>query len=171
MTHPSGKKWSVKYGWHAHFQNSRGYFTTRWITFAVDNELKVDNKLIFKITSPSNIIVKVFKSTKVVLSADDTFNKNDFKNDIEGEDIVDDEDHKENDEDDDKVVRLANKNKRTLIKKMIPWCSLVLTKMKMMKNYPRTKPHGCINTSTEKVFQNSMVTTKYVNYNTNAIQT
>jgi hypothetical protein len=110
MTHSSGKKWPVKYGWHAHFQNSRGYFTTRWIAFPVDNELKVDNKLLFTITSPSNIIVKVLRSTKAMLSANDKANKNDFKNDIEEEDIVDDEDYKENDEDDDKVVKLASKN-------------------------------------------------------------
>ncbi len=100
-THPSGKKWPIKYGWHAHFQNSRGYFTIGWITFAIDNELKVDNKLIFTITSPSNIIVKVFMSSKVVLSDDNTYNRNDFKNGIEKEDIVDDEDYEENDEDDD----------------------------------------------------------------------
>jgi hypothetical protein len=43
--------------------------------------------------------------------------------------------------------------------------------MKMMKNYPRTKPHGYINTSIKKVFQNSMVATKSMNYNTSAIQT
>jgi hypothetical protein len=44
-------------------------------------------------------------------------------------------------------------------------------KMKTMKNYPRAKPYGYINTSAEKIFQNSMVATKYVNYNTSAIQT
>jgi hypothetical protein len=67
------------------------------------------------------------------------------------------------------VVKLV-KMKNILIKMMIPWCWLVLTKMKMMKNYPRTKPHGYINTSTKKVFQNSMVATKSMNYNTSAIQ-
>jgi hypothetical protein len=36
---------------------------------------------------------------------------------------------------------------------------------------PKNQTHGCINTSIEKVFQNSMVTTKFVNYNTSAIQT
>ncbi len=45
-----------------------------------------------------------------MLSANDNVNKNDFKNDIEKENIVNDEDYKENDEDDDKVVRLTNKN-------------------------------------------------------------
>jgi hypothetical protein len=35
MTCPSGKEWSVKCGWHAHFQDSRGYLTTRWIAFAL----------------------------------------------------------------------------------------------------------------------------------------
>jgi hypothetical protein len=29
-----------------------------------------------------------------------------------------------------------------------------------MMNYPKGRPHRCINTSIEKVFQNSMVTTK-----------
>jgi hypothetical protein len=42
--------------------------------------------------------------------------------------------------------------------------------MKMMKNYPRAKPHGYINTSTKKVFQNSMVATKSMNYNTSVAQ-
>jgi hypothetical protein len=55
MTCPNGKEWLVKCGWQAHFQDSRGYFTTRWIAFAVDNELKVDSKLLFTITSLSKI--------------------------------------------------------------------------------------------------------------------
>jgi hypothetical protein len=59
MTGSSGKKWSIKYGWRAHFQNSNGYFTIGWTTFAIDNELKVDNKFLFTITSPSTIIVKI----------------------------------------------------------------------------------------------------------------
>jgi hypothetical protein len=110
MIHSSGKKWPVEYGWHALFLIPGGYFTTGWIAFAVDNELKVDNKLLFIITSPFNIIVKVLRPTKAMLSANDNVNKNDFKNDIEKENIVNDEDYKENDEDDDKVVRLTNKN-------------------------------------------------------------
>jgi hypothetical protein len=36
---------------------------------------------------------------------------------------------------------------------------------------PKSQPHGCINTSTEKISQSSMVATKSVNYNTSAIQT
>jgi hypothetical protein len=56
-----------EYGWRAHFQNSRGYFTTEWIAFAIDNELKVDNKLLFTITSPSNIVVKVLGTAETVL--------------------------------------------------------------------------------------------------------
>ncbi len=115
MTHLSGKKWLVKYGWCAHFQNSKGYFTTRWITFTIDNELKVDNKLLSIITSPSSIIVKVHRTTKVVLNVDDKVNKNDYDNDIKEEDIIDDESYKEKDEDeknddDEKVVRLTNMN-------------------------------------------------------------
>jgi len=98
MTHPSGKKWLVKYGWCAHFQNSKGYFTTRWIAFTIDNELKVDNKF-FIITSPSNIIVKVLRMAKVVLNVDDKVNKNDYNNDTKDKDIIDDEDYKEKDED------------------------------------------------------------------------
>jgi hypothetical protein len=43
--------------------------------------------------------------------------------------------------------------------------------MKMMKNYPRAKHHGYMNTSIEKISQNSVVATKFVNYNTSAIQT
>jgi hypothetical protein len=52
------------------FQNSRGYFTTRWTTFVIDNELNVD-KFLFIITSPFSIIVKVFGTTKATLSVDD----------------------------------------------------------------------------------------------------
>jgi flagellar hook protein FlgE len=99
-------------GGHAHFQNSKGYFTTGWTTFAVDNELKVDNKLLFTITSPSSIIVKVIGSVEIVLNANDKANKDDSKNDIEEENIIDDEDYKEKDEDDDKVVKLASKNEK-----------------------------------------------------------
>jgi hypothetical protein len=101
MTYPSGKKRLVKYGCHAHFQNSKGYFTIGWIAFAVDNEFKVDNNLFFTVTSPSSIIVKVLRSTKTMLSVDDKVDKDDSENDIEEEDIVDDEDYKEKDEDDD----------------------------------------------------------------------
>ncbi len=99
----------IKYGWHAHFQNSKGYFITRWIAFAVDNEFKVDNKLLLTITSPSNIIVKVLGMAKAMLSVDDKVDKDDYKNDTKEEDIIDDEDYKEKDKDD-KVVRLASKN-------------------------------------------------------------
>jgi hypothetical protein len=81
MTCPSGKEWSVKCGWCAHFQDSRGYFTTGWTTNAVDNELKVDNKLLFTITSPFRIIVKVLGTIKIVLSAND-------KADILNEEVV-----------------------------------------------------------------------------------
>jgi hypothetical protein len=118
MTCPSGKEWSIKCRWCAHFQDSRGYFTIGWITFAVDNEFKVDNKLLFTITSPSRIIVKVFGTVEVVLNVDDKANEDDSENDIEEEDIIDDEDYKEKDEedkdddDDDKVVRLASKNEK-----------------------------------------------------------
>ncbi len=117
MTCPSGKEWPVKYGWRAHFQNSRGYFTTRWTAFVIDNELNVD-KFLFTITSPSGIIVKVFGTTKAMLSVDDKADKNNYKNDTKEEDIVNDEDYMDKDEDDeddvndddDKVVRLASKN-------------------------------------------------------------
>ncbi len=97
------------------------------------------------------------------MNADDKADEDDFENDTNEEDIVDDEDYKEKDDedknendeddvdDDDKVVKLTMKN--IFIKVMIPWCWLVLTKMKMMKNYPRAKPHGCMNTSIEKIFQ------------------
>ncbi len=85
MTCPNGKKWPVKYGWCAHFQNSQGYFTTGCIAFAVDNELKVDNKFLFTITSPSSIIVKNFGSAEAMLSANDKVDKNDYENDIEKE--------------------------------------------------------------------------------------
>ncbi len=108
----------VKYGWRAHFENSRGYFTIGWTTFAVDNELNVDNKLLFTITSPFNIIVKVLGMVEIMLSVDDKADENDYENDTEEEDIVDDEDYEEKDEDDeddaddddDKVVKLTSKN-------------------------------------------------------------
>jgi hypothetical protein len=77
---PKWQKMVGKCGWHAHFLNSRGYFTIRWIAFAVDNELKVDNKLLFTITSPFSIIVKVFGTVEAVLSVDDKVDKNDFEN-------------------------------------------------------------------------------------------
>ncbi|CAK9205204.1 unnamed protein product [Sphagnum jensenii] len=123
MTSPSGKKWLVKYGWHAHFQNSKGYFTTGWIAFAIDNELKVDKKLLFTITSPSSIIVKVFGMVEALSNVDDKVDEDDFENDIKEEDIADDEEYKEKDEedkdevdedddDDDKVVRLLNMNEK-----------------------------------------------------------
>jgi hypothetical protein len=100
MTCPSSKKWPVKCGWRAHFQDSRGYFTIGWTTFIIDNELKVDNKLLFTITSPSRIIVKVLGTTKAMLSANDKADGDDFENDTKEEDIIDDEDYKEKDEDD-----------------------------------------------------------------------
>jgi hypothetical protein len=80
MVGPSGKEWLVKYGWHAHFQNSRGYFIIGLNTFVVDNELNVDNKLLFTITSPSNIIVKVFGTVETMSNVDDKANKNDYEN-------------------------------------------------------------------------------------------
>jgi hypothetical protein len=91
---------------------SKSYFTIGWIAFEVDNELKVDNNLVFTITSPFSIIVKVLGSIEAMLSVNDKVDKDDFENDIEEEDIVDDEDYKEKDEDDDdgKVVMLACKN-------------------------------------------------------------
>jgi hypothetical protein len=121
MIGPSGKKWLAKYGWCAHLKNSSGYFTTGWTTFAVDNEFKVDNKLLFTITSPSSIILKILGMTEVMLSVDDKANEDDFENDIEKEDIVDDEDYMDKDEDDkddvdddddDKVVMLTSKNEK-----------------------------------------------------------
>jgi hypothetical protein len=60
----------------------------------VDDELKVDNKLLFKITSPSNIIVKVFGTAEGMWSVDDKVDINDHENDTEEEDMVDDEDYK-----------------------------------------------------------------------------
>ncbi len=115
MTRLNGKEWPIKYGWCAHFQNYKGYFTTRWIAFAIDNELKVNNKFLFTITSPSNIIVKVLGMAEAMLSVDDKVDKDDYENDIKEEDIVDDENYKEKNEDDeddndDKVVKLASKN-------------------------------------------------------------
>ncbi len=99
-----------KYGW-----NSRGYFTIGWTTFVVDNEFNVDNKLLFTITSPSSIIVKVFGTIETMLNVDDKANKNDYDNVTKEEDIINDEDYKEKDEDDvdnddDKVVKLTSKN-------------------------------------------------------------
>ncbi len=123
MIGPSGKKWLVKYGWHAHFQNSKGSFTTGWIAFAIDNEFKVDNKHLFTITSPSSIIVKVLGMAKALSSVDDKVDEDDFQNDIKEEDVVNDEDYKEKDEedkdeddnddvddDDNKVIRLVSMN-------------------------------------------------------------
>ncbi len=116
MTHPSGKECPVKYGWRIHFHNSRGYFTTRWIAFAIDYELKVDIKFLLTITSPFNIVVKVLGTIEAMLSANEKVDKDDSKNDTEEEDIIDDEDYKEkdkddeDDDDDDKVVKLASKN-------------------------------------------------------------
>jgi hypothetical protein len=122
MIGPNGKKWPIKYGWHAHFQNSKGYFIIGWITFVVDNELKVENKLFFIITSPFSIIVKVLGMVEAMLSANDKADENDFENDIKEEYIINDENYKEKDEkdkdeddvddDDDKVVRLASKNEK-----------------------------------------------------------
>jgi hypothetical protein len=128
-----GKVWVV-----CMFQNSKGYFTTGWIAFPVDNELKVDNKLLFTITSPFNIIVKVFWMEKVVLSVDYKVDEDDYDNDIEEEDITNDEDYKEKDkdeddkndvdDDDDKVVRLVSNNEEhsyqtndKLPKSQTPW--------------------------------------------------
>jgi hypothetical protein len=62
--------------------------------------------------------VKVFGTTKAMLSVDDKADKNNYKNDTKEEDIVNDEDYMDKDEDDeddvndddDKVVRLASKN-------------------------------------------------------------
>ncbi len=105
-----------KVGRCAHFQNSKCYFIIGWTAFAIDDELKVDNKPLFTITSPSNIIVKVFGTAEAVWSANDKVDKNNSENDTKEEEIVDDEDYKENDEDDEdddddnKVVRLASKN-------------------------------------------------------------
>jgi hypothetical protein len=94
---------------------SKSYFTTGWTAFIVDNELEVDNKLLFTITSPSSIIVKVFGSAEAMLSVDHKVDKDDYDNDTKEEDIVDDEDYKEKDKDDDddgKVVRLTSKNEQ-----------------------------------------------------------
>jgi hypothetical protein len=95
---------------------SKFQFTIGWITFIVDNELKVDNKLLFTITSPSSVIVKVLGLTEAMLNANDKVDKDDYDNDTEKEDIVIDEDYKEKDEDDDdddgKVVKLTSKNEQ-----------------------------------------------------------
>jgi hypothetical protein len=74
-------KWQRMVGkiW-VHFENSRGYFTIGWTTFVIDNEFKVNNKLLFTITSPFSIIVKVLGTTETVLSVDDKANKDDFEN-------------------------------------------------------------------------------------------
>jgi len=125
MTSPSGKEWSVKYQWHAHFQDFNGYSTSGWIAFVVDNELKVNNKLLFTITSLSIIIVKVLGTIEVMLNVDDKVDEDNYDNDIEEEDIIDDEDYKEKDEEDkhedeedeeddvdDKVVRLISMNEK-----------------------------------------------------------
>jgi len=93
MTSPSGKEWLVKYRWHAHFQDSNGYSTSGWIAFVVDNELKVNNKLLFTITSLSIIIVKVLGTIEVMLNVDDKVDENNSDNDIEEEDIINDEDY------------------------------------------------------------------------------
>ncbi len=85
-------KWLIKYGCCAHFQNSKGYFTTRWTTFTIDNELKIDNKLLFTITSPFNIIEKILGTIKTMLNVDDKADEDDFEDDIKEQDIVDDED-------------------------------------------------------------------------------
>jgi hypothetical protein len=81
MTRPNGKEWPVKYVWRALFLNSKGYFTTRWIAFVIDNDIKVDNTLFFTITSPFSIIVKVLGTVEAMLSVDDKVDKNDFEND------------------------------------------------------------------------------------------
>jgi hypothetical protein len=177
MTHPSGKEWLVKYGQRAHFQNPRGYFTTRWTAFAIDNELKVDNEFLFTITSPSSILVKVFGIVKTMLSVDDKVNKGDYENDTEEEDIIDDKDYKEkdkddeDDDDDDKVIKLASKNEEHFYQKDDSMVLINYDEYEDMKKYPRAKPYGCINTSIDKISQNLMVVTKFVNYNTSVIQT
>ncbi len=51
------------------------------------------------------------------------------------------------------MVKLANKNEEDSYQKMIPWCSLVLTKTKMMKNYPRTKPMVALTHQLRKYFK------------------
>jgi hypothetical protein len=88
-----------------------GYFTTRWIAFTVDNEFKVDNKLLFTIISTFSIIVKVFGMAKALLSANDKVDKNDFENDTKEKDIIYDDDYKEKneDDDDDNMVKLTSK--------------------------------------------------------------
>ncbi len=55
--------------------------------------------------------MKVLGIVEVVLSANDKVNKDDSKNDIKEEDIVDDEDYKEK-EKDDKVVKLASNSEK-----------------------------------------------------------
>jgi hypothetical protein len=175
------KEWLVKYGWHAHFHNSKGYFTIGWIAFTIDNELKVDNKLLFTITSSSNIIVKVFGTAEVVLSVDDKANEGDSKNDIEEEDIVDDEDYKVKDEedkdeddvddDDDKVVKLRSKNEEHSYQDDDSTVLISSNKDKDDEKLPKNQTPWLHQHTIKKISQNSMVATKSVNYNTNAIQT
>ncbi|CAK9265604.1 unnamed protein product [Sphagnum jensenii] len=126
MTSPSGREWSIKYGWHAHFLNSNDHFTTGWIAVVVDIELKVDIKLFFTITPTSSILVKVLGMIEAMSSVDDKVDEDDYDNDIKEEDIIDDEYYKEKDEeekdeddeddvdddDDDKVVRLISMNEK-----------------------------------------------------------
>jgi len=80
-----------------------------------------------------------------MLSADDKVDEDDFENDTEEEDIVNDEDYKEKDEDDedddddDKVVMLARNNEEHFYQEDDSMVLISLTKMKMMKNYPRAR--------------------------------
>jgi len=176
-------KWPIKYGWHAHFQNSRGYFTTKWTTFAVDNELKIDNKLLFTITSPFNIIEKVIGTIEAVLNVDDKADEDDFENDTNEEDIVDDEHYKEKDDeekdeddkddvdDDDKVVKLASMNEEHFYQDDDSMVLISSNKDEDDEELPKSQTPWLHEHINWKNISNWMVATKSVNYNTSAIQT
>jgi uncharacterized protein (DUF934 family) len=112
-----------------------------------------------------------------MLNVDDKADEDDFENDIEEEHIVDDEDYKEKDEenkdedDDDKVVKLTNMNAEHSYQDDDSTVLISFNENEDDETLSKAKLHGCMNTSIEKVSQNLMVASKYVNYNTSAIQT
>ncbi len=66
--------------------SSSHFAQSKVATFAVDIELKVDNKLLFTITPTSSILVKVLGMAEAMSSVDDKVDEDDYDNDIKEED-------------------------------------------------------------------------------------
>jgi len=78
------------------------------------------------------------------------------------------EDGKDDVDDDDKVVRLVMKN---IISKIYDDFIVLIRVDENNDELPNSQPHGCSNTSNEKICQRSVVATKSMSYNTSGIQT